>query len=62
MKKTVRRLAMLLAVLMIFMSVFVACKGNGDDDDDLDGGWSLGDSGRSATPDNIPEEIGRAHV
>ena len=56
MKKYIRRIAMLLAVLMLFMSVFVACKGDDDDDDDDDGGWSLGDSGKAATPDNIPED------
>ena len=55
-KKYIRRIAMLLAVMMLFMTVFVACKGNGDDDDDNDGGWSLGDSGKAATPDNIPED------
>ena len=56
MKKHLRRIALLLAVLIALSSVLIACKG-GDDDDDKDGdGWELGTEGKSATPDNIPED------
>ena len=56
MKKHIRRVSLLLAIVMLFTAVLVACKGNDDDDDRNDGGWSLGDSGKAATPDNIPED------
>ena len=56
MKKHIRRVSLLLAIVMLFTAVLVACKGNDDDDDRDDGGWSLGDSGKAATPDNIPED------
>ena len=34
----------------------MACKKDDDDDGTGDEGWSLGDSGKAATPDNIPED------
>ena len=51
MKKHLRRIALLLALVIALSSVLIACKGGDDDDDDFEGGWQLGDSGRSATPD-----------
>ena len=56
MKKHLRRIALLLALVIAMSSILIACKGGGDDDDGSDGGWSLGDSGKAATPDNIPED------
>jgi hypothetical protein len=56
MKKHLRRIALLLAVLIALSSVLVACKGDDDDDDKDGGGWELGTEGKSATPDNIPED------
>ena len=56
MKKHLRRIALLLALVIALSSVLIACKDGDDDDDDFEGGWQLGDSGRAATPDNIPED------
>ena len=55
MKKLIRRTALFLAVLIALTALVTACKPK-DDDDGNQGGWSLGDSGKAATPDNIPED------
>ena len=55
MKRLLRRTALFLAVLIALTALVTACKPK-DDDDENQGGWSLGDSGKAATPDNIPED------
>ena len=56
MKKHLRRIALLLALVIALSSVLIACKGGDDDDDDYTNGWELGTEGKSATPDNIPDD------
>ena len=55
MRRFLRRTSLFLAIVIALSFVIVACKPN-DDDSDKEGGWSLGDSGKAATPDNIPED------
>jgi len=46
---------MLLALAILMLSVLSAC-GPDKDKGKKEGEWSLGDSGKAATPDNIPED------
>ena len=55
MKRLIRRTALFLALLIAMTALVTACKPKDDGDGDGDG-WSLGDSGKAATPDNIPED------
>ena len=53
---TLRRIALVLALVMVIPMLFVGCGGKEGPKKDEDG-WSLGDSGKAATPDNLPEDL-----
>ena len=55
MRRFLRRTCLFIAIVMLFSTVLVAC-GPKKDKEKLDGEWSLGESGKAATPDNIPED------
>ncbi len=56
MKTTLRKITLFLALVMLFVPVLSACMNNNDDDDG-DYSWELGDEGRAAVPDNLPDDL-----
>ena len=53
--KTLRKITLLLALVMLFAPILSACTQDEEDDEKI--WWELGEEGRAATPDNLPEDL-----
>lgn len=58
MKKTIKRIALILAASII-LGVFASCANSSDGDTDREEEWGIGewDGTRATTPDNLPEDL-----
>ena len=53
--KTLRRITLILALVMLFAPILAACQK--EDEDEKKVWWELGTEGRAATPDNLDEDL-----
>ncbi len=53
--KAIKRITLLLALAMLFAPILSACAVDDDDGDEII--WELGDEGRAAVPDNLPDDL-----
>ncbi len=53
--KSIKRITLILALVMLFAPILSAC--TKEDEDDRKIWWELGSEGRAAMPDNLPEDL-----